>query len=123
MGPHRIGSTGVTLNRRPKKNQARGRRTRTSPARKATKSNPYQGTDTYSDRAKREGYAARSVYKLEEIQRRFRVLRRGDRVVDLGCTPGSWSRYALEQVGPSGTVVGVDINPPADKRVSRRSYC
>ena len=101
------------MSRRPKNTGARGRNTRSSPARKSTKSNPYKGTDTYSDRAKKEGYAARSVYKLEEIQRRFKILRRGDKVVDLGCTPGSWSRYALEQVGAGGTVVGVDINPPA----------
>jgi 23S rRNA (uridine2552-2'-O)-methyltransferase len=80
---------------------------------RSSKNQPYKGTDTYSERAKRDGYAARSVYKLEEIQRRFRVLSRGDRVVDLGCTPGSWTRYAMEQVGRSGCVVGVDINPPS----------
>jgi 23S rRNA (uridine2552-2'-O)-methyltransferase len=54
------------------------------------------------------------VYKLEEIQLRYRVLRQGDRVVDLGCSPGSWSRFALGVIGGRGAVVGVDINPPAD---------
>lgn len=70
--------------------------------------NPYQG-DRFTAKAREEGYAARSVYKLTEIQRRFQVLRPGQRVVDLGCHPGSWTRYALEQVGPRGVVVGVDL--------------
>lgn len=98
------------MSRAPKRGVRAGISTR-STGQKSSKDQPYKGTDTYSERAKRDGYAARSVYKLEEIQRRFRVLKRGDRVVDLGCTPGSWTRYAMEQVGRSGCVVGVDINP------------
>lgn len=70
--------------------------------------NPYTG-DKFTKRAKDEGYAARSVYKLEEIQRRFPILNRGMRVLDLGCHPGSWTRYAIERVGPSGKVVGLDF--------------
>ncbi|MFH1680188.1 MAG: RlmE family RNA methyltransferase [Candidatus Eisenbacteria bacterium] len=60
-------------------------------------------------RAKREGYAARSLYKLEEIDRKHRLIRPGDRVVDLGCAPGSWLQYVSRRVGPEGLVVGVDI--------------
>jgi 23S rRNA (uridine2552-2'-O)-methyltransferase len=100
------------MSRVPKRGP-RGRSSAKGARKKSSKNQPYKGTDAYSERAKRDGYAARSVYKLEEIQRRFRVLKCGDRVVDLGCTPGSWTRYAMEQVGRAGCVVGVDINPPA----------
>jgi 23S rRNA (uridine2552-2'-O)-methyltransferase len=64
--------------------------------------------DAFGKRAHREGFPARSVYKLEEIDRRVRLLRRGDRVLDLGAAPGSWLRYAAERVGLEGHVVGVD---------------
>ena len=69
----------------------------------------YKRGDHYSRRARKEGYSARSVFKLEEIQTKWRLLRRGARVLDLGCAPGSWSAYARECVGADGTVVGVDI--------------
>jgi 23S rRNA (uridine2552-2'-O)-methyltransferase len=67
--------------------------------------------DHYFQRAKREGFAARSVYKLEELERRFRLLAPGRRVLDLGCAPGSWLQYAAQRVGPQGCVVGVDLQP------------
>jgi 23S rRNA (uridine2552-2'-O)-methyltransferase len=67
--------------------------------------------DHYFQKAKREGYAARSAYKLEEIDRRQRLLRRGQRVLDLGCAPGSWLQYAAERVGAEGRVLGVDLQP------------
>ncbi len=67
--------------------------------------------DHYFQKAKREGFAARSVYKLEEINRRRRLLRRGMRVLDLGSAPGSWLQYAAREVGPEGAVVGVDLQP------------
>ena len=65
--------------------------------------------DYYYRKAKKEKYPARSVYKLEEIQRKYGLLRTGDSVLDLGCFPGSWSLYASEAVGEKGIVVGVDI--------------
>lgn len=64
--------------------------------------------DHYTRQAKREGYAARSVYKLEEIDQRVQLLRPGMKVLDLGCAPGSWIRYAAQKVGPRGRVVGID---------------
>ena len=67
--------------------------------------------DRYYKRAKDENYAARSVYKLGEIDRRFKLLKRGQRVLDLGCRPGSWLQYAAERVGPKGYVVGLDRQP------------
>lgn len=66
--------------------------------------------DHYFKRAKKEGYPARSVYKLEEANSKHRFLKRGDTVLDLGCQPGSWSMYAAKIVGPAGKVVGVDLN-------------
>ncbi|MDD9944977.1 MAG: RlmE family RNA methyltransferase [Myxococcales bacterium] len=67
--------------------------------------------DSFGKRAQKEGYAARSVYKLQEIDRRVRLLRRGMRVLDLGAAPGSWTQYAAEQVGREGKVLGVDLQP------------
>lgn len=69
----------------------------------------YRRGDHYTRRAREAGYAARSVYKLEEIQKKWKVLSRGQRVIDLGCAPGSWSRFAQECVGTAGSVVGVDL--------------
>jgi 23S rRNA (uridine2552-2'-O)-methyltransferase len=69
--------------------------------------------DYYARRAREERYPARSVYKLEEIQKRFKVLERNGRVLDLGCCPGSWLLFASETVGKKGLVVGVDIHPIA----------
>jgi 23S rRNA (uridine2552-2'-O)-methyltransferase len=68
----------------------------------------YQRKDHYHQRAKREGYRSRAAYKLEEIQRKQRLLRPGQRVVDLGCWPGGWLQVASAAVGPHGRVAGVD---------------
>jgi 23S rRNA (uridine2552-2'-O)-methyltransferase len=65
--------------------------------------------DHFSRRARGEGYPARSIYKLQDIDRRLRIFRAGQRVLDLGAAPGSWSLYAAERVGPAGAVVGVDL--------------
>ena len=65
--------------------------------------------DYYFKKAKKERYPARSVYKLEEAQQKYRFLKNGDTVLDLGCQPGSWSIYAAKTVGPQGLVVGVDL--------------
>lgn len=64
--------------------------------------------DHYSRQAKRQRYAARSVFKLEEIDRKHRLLRPGHAVLDLGAAPGSWLQYASSRVGAEGLVVGVD---------------
>lgn len=74
---------------------------------------PRELHDKFFKLAKAEGYAARSAYKLKEIQERRRLIRKGDRVLDLGCAPGSWVQVAAELVGPRGLVVGVDLNPVA----------
>lgn len=65
--------------------------------------------DHYFHRAKKECFLARAVYKLEEIQTRYKILKPGMRVLDLGAAPGSWMQLASGIVGPTGLVVGVDI--------------
>jgi 23S rRNA (uridine2552-2'-O)-methyltransferase len=73
--------------------------------------NPYQRPDERTRAAKAAGYAARSVFKLEEIDRRVRLLRQGQHVLDLGAAPGSWSAYASMRVSASGRVVAIDLQP------------
>ncbi len=67
--------------------------------------------DHYTLRARKENYAARSVYKLAEIQKKHRLISPGKAVLDLGCAPGSWLQFAAEQTGPRGRVVGIDLHP------------
>jgi 23S rRNA (uridine2552-2'-O)-methyltransferase len=71
--------------------------------------------DHYSRQARQNGYPARSVYKLEEIDRKYRLFQTGQRVLDLGCSPGSWSLYAARKVGEGGLVLGLDLHCPSNK--------
>ncbi len=68
--------------------------------------------DHYTRRARSEKWLARSIYKLEEIDKKYRLIRKGHRILDLGCFPGSWSQYCLRKIGPQGHVVGVDLERP-----------
>jgi 23S rRNA (uridine2552-2'-O)-methyltransferase len=77
--------------------------------------------DFYWRRSKRDGYPARSVYKLEEIQGKFSIIRPGSRVLDLGAAPGSWSIYLIEIVG-ANAVTGVDLDAPDGALLSRKGY-
>ncbi len=70
--------------------------------------------DPYYKRAKQEGYRSRSAYKLKDMNRRARFIREGGRVLDVGTAPGGWSQVAVEIVGPSGTVLAVDLVPMDD---------
>lgn len=67
--------------------------------------------DHYYKKAKAEKFVARSVYKLEELDRKFKILRRSNKVLDLGYFPGSWTQYSSKKIGPQGKVVGIDIQP------------
>lgn len=67
--------------------------------------------DHYFKKAKKENFAARSVYKLEEIDKRYKIFKSHDQVLDLGASPGSWSQYVSQKVGPQGRVLGVDLKP------------
>ncbi len=71
---------------------------------------PYNPKDRFFKQAKKDNFVARSAYKLEEIDRRFSIVRRGNRIVDLGCSPGSWLQYLAKAVGTNGVVLGYDID-------------
>jgi len=75
--------------------------------------------DYYFKKAKKEHYWARSVYKLEEIDRKYRLVKPGFHVLDIGCAPGSWSQYLLKKIG-SGWIVGIDIRD--EVKVSDRRF-
>jgi 23S rRNA (uridine2552-2'-O)-methyltransferase len=79
----------------------------------SSRKNPYARPDRFTRAAKEAGFPARSVYKLEEIDRRTRLLRPGQRVLDLGASPGSWSMYAARKIGPTGKLLAVDLEPLA----------
>ena len=68
--------------------------------------------DYYARRASDEKWLARSVYKLQEIDKKCGLIRREDQLLDLGCYPGSWSQYGLKKVGPPGEIIGIDLNRP-----------
>jgi 23S rRNA (uridine2552-2'-O)-methyltransferase len=67
--------------------------------------------DQYRRLAKDQGYRARSAYKLLQMNRSYNIIKKGDRVVDLGCAPGGWLQVAMKEVGSSGKVIGVDLKP------------
>ncbi|NYT12444.1 MAG: RlmE family RNA methyltransferase [Methanomassiliicoccales archaeon] len=73
-------------------------------------------SDYYYKKAKQMDYRSRAAFKLKQIDNKFHLLREGYRVVDLGAAPGGWLQVAKEAVGPSGKVVGVDLQtiPPID---------
>ena len=66
-------------------------------------------SDAFQRRARREGYRSRSVYKLMDIQKRSKIFRKDDTVLDLGAAPGGWSQVALEYIDEEGKLVGVDL--------------
>ena len=71
----------------------------------------YNPKDYFFHKAKAENYAARSVFKIQEIDDRFKILKPGYKVLDLGAAPGSWSQYASQKVGPQGRILAVDLQP------------
>ena len=73
--------------------------------------NTYEKPDFWSKKAFSEGYPARSVYKLQEIDQKFKILKKNSRVLDLGSAPGSWTTYLLRNLGEEGKVVSCDLNP------------
>lgn len=67
--------------------------------------------DQYRRLAKDQGYRARSAYKLLQLNNSYHILKKGSKIVDLGCAPGGWLQVAAQEVGPAGRVVGIDIKP------------
>jgi 23S rRNA (uridine2552-2'-O)-methyltransferase len=94
---------------------ARGKAVRVRTAKKRSASSAQwlarQLNDPYVAEAKRRGRRSRAAFKLEQLDDRFRLLRPGMRVVDLGCAPGGWLQVAQERVGAKGRVVGIDYLP------------
>ena len=73
--------------------------------------NSYEKPDFWSRKAFSEGYPARSVYKLKEIDEKFGMIKKNFKVLDLGAAPGSWTTFLLRTLGTSGLVVSCDLNP------------
>ncbi len=74
-----------------------------------TQSVSYNPKDHFFKKAKAEDYLARSIYKLQEIDEKSKLIKKGHTVLDLGASPGSWSQYALKKVGHQGRVIGIDL--------------
>src|ERR1041384_1904727 len=72
---------------------------------------PYKLNDHFARKARKENFVARSIYKLEEIDQRYKLIHAGDTVLDLGASPGSWSQYASKKAGEKGRVLGIDLKP------------
>ncbi len=73
--------------------------------------NSYEKPDFWSQKAFSEGYPARSVYKLKEIDEKFGMIKKNYTVLDLGAAPGSWTTFLLRQMDGTGSVVSCDLNP------------
>ncbi|MBI2600428.1 RlmE family RNA methyltransferase [Candidatus Daviesbacteria bacterium] len=80
---------------------------------------PYIVKDKFTIKAKNEGFRARSVYKLFELDQRFNIFKRGMKVLDLGAAPGSWLQLISKSIGPTGFVLGLDLQEikPIEKNV------
>ena len=70
----------------------------------------YNRKDSYYKKAKKEGYKSRAAYKLKELNTKYKIMKKGSKVLDCGAAPGGWSQVALEIVEEHGLVVGVDLN-------------
>lgn len=75
----------------------------------------YKPKDYYFDQAKAKGYRARSIFKLEEIDRSLNLIKPDSLILDLGCAPGSWLQYVAQKIGKNGAALGVDLSPVKDK--------
>jgi len=69
----------------------------------------YTPNDKYAQKARYFGYRARSVFKLQEIDKKYQLIKPGMRILDLGSAPGSWLQYIAEKIGPSGQAYGLDL--------------
>jgi len=79
--------------------------------------------DHYFKKAKQDNYPARSVYKLKELDGKFKLFRPGQKVLDLGAAPGSWTLYAAERVGPSGRVLAADLQATSQGFPPNVTFC
>lgn len=70
-----------------------------------------QSRDPFVKKARLEGYRSRAAYKLIEIQEKYKIIKKGDTILDLGAAPGSWSQVATKYIGPTGKIIGIDLLP------------
>ncbi len=70
--------------------------------------------DGYYRQAKREGKRSRATYKIEELDQRFRIFKKGQKILELGAAPGGWMEYIAKRVGGSGSVLGLDLQTITD---------
>lgn len=70
----------------------------------------YNPKDHYFKKAKEQNFAARSVFKLEEIDQKFKIIHPHQKILDLGAAPGSWSQYCSKKIGPTGRILGIDLS-------------
>lgn len=77
--------------------------------------------DHYYNKAKKENYLARSIYKLEELDEKYKIITKGDHAVDFGYHPGSWTQFLSKKVGANGSVTGIDIKPVNKKLLSEKN--
>ena len=69
----------------------------------------YNPKDHYFKKAKEQNFVARSVFKLEEIDQKFKLIHPQQKILDLGAAPGSWSQYCSKKIGPEGKILGIDL--------------
>ncbi len=72
-------------------------------------STKYDRKDHFYEKAKEEGYRSRAAYKLKELQKKFNIIKRGSKILDLGSWPGGWTQVSAELTGESGLVVSLDL--------------
>ncbi len=82
----------------------------------------FEPKDRFFHKAKSEGFVARSAYKLEELQKKFKLMRKGDFVLDMGAAPGAWSQIASKEIGPQGKIVGLDLKEISVKLPNAKFY-
>lgn len=75
--------------------------------------------DHYFEKAKAQGFVARSIFKLEEIDKSNKLIKPDSVVLDLGCAPGSWLQYVAKKIGKKGAALGIDLSPVNEKFHSR----
>ncbi len=71
----------------------------------------YNRKDHYYQKAKEKGLASRAVFKLEELDQHFKLIKEGNKVLDMGCAPGAWLQYISKKIGSHGKSVGIDLLP------------
>jgi 23S rRNA (uridine2552-2'-O)-methyltransferase len=76
--------------------------------------------DHYTEKAREENWLARSVYKLDEIDKKYKLIKQGSRILDLGCYPGSWTQFCIKKAGQGGKIIGIDLQKPT--RVSSPNF-